>query len=255
MSPSPPVSALCLNCGQNVAGKFCANCGQENRPPVVPLGEFIGDVSGEFVSWDAKIIRSLVPLLFRPGFLTNEYIAGKRVSYLFPSRLFIIINFVFFLLAQQFDPLTAKSLADPKPFTPTALSEKFDNEVANILPSFLLAIIPLFAGMLKLVYILTERYYTEHLVFAFHFFAFVLVAYTPLLFVKNETAINVWLLGVPFVYLACALRTVYRESLGLTALKTLLLWMGYVTLLIVYAIFVLSIASMRSGFPWLNLVS
>jgi hypothetical protein len=39
-----------------------------------------------------------VPLIFRPGFLTAEFIAGHRARYVPPFRLYLIISFAMFLL-------------------------------------------------------------------------------------------------------------------------------------------------------------
>ncbi|MCO4799896.1 MAG: DUF3667 domain-containing protein, partial [Colwelliaceae bacterium] len=41
--------------------------------------------------------RTLFPLIFKPGFLTNEYIAGRRVHYVPPLRLYLFISIIFFI--------------------------------------------------------------------------------------------------------------------------------------------------------------
>jgi hypothetical protein len=43
------------------------------------------------------VFRTMKPLLFNPGFLTNEYIRGRRQSYVPPVRLFLFFSFIFFL--------------------------------------------------------------------------------------------------------------------------------------------------------------
>ena len=40
----------------------------------------------------------MLALLLKPGRLTNEFIVGKRVTYVLPIRLYIFLSFVFFLM-------------------------------------------------------------------------------------------------------------------------------------------------------------
>ncbi len=94
----PPKPINCLNCGQPINGNFCSNCGQEAEDHRTALMPMVHDVMGEFLQWDSKLFRTLIPLLFRPGFLTNEYNNGKRVSYLSPFKMFLTVSVLFFLL-------------------------------------------------------------------------------------------------------------------------------------------------------------
>ena len=52
-----------------------------------------------FLSIDSKLAHSLPALLFRPGFLTQEYLNGKRQRYLDPVRMFITIVVIYFIVA------------------------------------------------------------------------------------------------------------------------------------------------------------
>ena len=90
----------CLNCGRPTGetDNFCPNCGQENEDETVPLTPLVADALSEIVSWDSKLARTLLPLLFRPGFLTNEFLAGRRVRYLSPLKMYLVISAIFFLV-------------------------------------------------------------------------------------------------------------------------------------------------------------
>ena len=101
----PPKPERCLNCGAAATGKFCAECGQENEDQTIALKLLVGDLLSDLASFDSKLFRTLVPLLVRPGFLTNEYNAGKRVCYLSPFKLYLTASLVFFLVL----PLTGRS--------------------------------------------------------------------------------------------------------------------------------------------------
>ena len=98
----------CLNCGTPGDGNFCANCGQENKDHTVALKPLMADLMAEFASWDSRLFRTLVPLTIRPGFLTNEYNAGRRAAYLSPLKLYLTISVLFFLVLAWKNPLAGQ---------------------------------------------------------------------------------------------------------------------------------------------------
>jgi hypothetical protein len=54
------------------------------------------EATGRYLAFDGKLWKSLFPLLFRPGFLTRAYFAGRRKRYIGPARLFLVSSLVFF---------------------------------------------------------------------------------------------------------------------------------------------------------------
>lgn len=88
----------CLNCGAFVQGKYCQDCGQAN---IEPKETFLGMVQHFFediTHFDSKFFSSLKYLLFRPGFLSKQYVEGKRTKYLHPVRMYVFTSAAFFLL-------------------------------------------------------------------------------------------------------------------------------------------------------------
>jgi len=64
----------------------------------LPVRHFVKDLFGDVFTFDSKFFRSIFPLLLKPGHLTNEYLEGKRVSYIYPMRLYIFTTFLFFFV-------------------------------------------------------------------------------------------------------------------------------------------------------------
>lgn len=88
----------CRNCGAQAPAVFCPSCGQETQLALPTARQFIKDAAGRYVSFDGRLWRTLGALLFRPGFLTREYLAGRRRRYVRPARLFLVLSIAMFAL-------------------------------------------------------------------------------------------------------------------------------------------------------------
>ena len=91
----------CLNCGTALQGKFCYNCGQENLEIKESFGHMMNHAISDYFHFDDQFFHTLKPLFFKPGFLTNEYMAGRRARYLHPVKMYIFISLVYFVILFQ----------------------------------------------------------------------------------------------------------------------------------------------------------
>jgi hypothetical protein len=89
----------CLNCGEVLTGQHCSHCGQRATVKVLSLWGMTRDLLGDITNFDSRLWRTLVPLAFRPGVLTQDYLRGRRASYTPPFRMYLILSVAFFLLA------------------------------------------------------------------------------------------------------------------------------------------------------------
>ena len=113
--PPRPRPDHCLNCAAPARGRFCAECGQEIKDHTVALRPLLADLLAEVASWDSKLLRTLGALIARPGFLSNEYNAGRRVPYLSPLKLYLTVSVLFFLLVSWRTPLGGLVAVNPPP--------------------------------------------------------------------------------------------------------------------------------------------
>lgn len=334
---------LCANCHHPVEGRFCGRCGQEDRTYLLSLFELAGEFIGELFNYDSRFFRTLRPLLFRPGFLTCQYILGKRHHYLSPVRLYIFISLLFFFffalltdidfeqirtasegdvpvaagqrdLTEEERAEVARALRDveqkldlppglldksgqqapptedrraaieaapaeqaepqqPAQFRPSVEFEGDKVEVSGFgspevearlergaralqknpkafvqaaiqqIPTMMFVFLPLIALALKLFYVGSRRYYTEHLIFTLHFHSAVfLLLLFWLLFLEARTAwsalepVSPWItaavwLYIPY-YLFRSLRVVYGQGRFVTLLKFVMLQAAYFTALL-----------------------
>ncbi|AAZ24721.1 DUF3667 domain-containing protein [Colwellia psychrerythraea] len=92
----------CENCHFPLNGPYCAHCGQEADSKLKYFWVVIMHLLDDIFSFDSRASRTVIPLLTRPAFLTNEYFAGRRVHYVPPLRLYLFISIVFFITLKFF---------------------------------------------------------------------------------------------------------------------------------------------------------
>lgn len=92
----------CLNCGEVAPGNFCPACGQETAPAPRNLREFLRGRRARYVTREGQLWQTLSRLLWHPGALTAEYLAGRRVRYLRPLQLYLLASVIVFAAVQAF---------------------------------------------------------------------------------------------------------------------------------------------------------
>jgi hypothetical protein len=116
---SPPLTH-CENCGAELQGHWCAQCGQPAIEYRRSFRYVVADLLNEFLNWDSKFFTTIALLILKPWRLTNEFLAGKRVRYVNPLRLYLLASILFFFAVNfgtkgiHFDPskLDAKDRAE-----------------------------------------------------------------------------------------------------------------------------------------------
>jgi hypothetical protein len=88
----------CLNCQTTVIGRYCHNCGQENLEPKETVWHLVTHFFNDITHFDGKFFATVKLLLLKPGFLSREYVAGRRASYLNPIRMYVFTSAFFFLI-------------------------------------------------------------------------------------------------------------------------------------------------------------
>ena len=194
----------CAGCGAELSGqRFCGACGERKLgSDDYSLLHFFEHALHEVTSVDAKALRSAWALLARPGFLTSEFLAGRRRQYLKPMTVFVLTNAAFFLISYRFGlfhtkltgflsgdlgslytPLVARKAA-ALGLTAEQFGQRFDQIVPDIQRLLFFFSMPALAAVLAPIF--RRRYFVEHLVYSTHFHAFFLlftVIWLPLLFI------------------------------------------------------------------------
>lgn len=241
LRPSPN----CLNCGAAVATRFCAECGQENTTYRVSLARLVGDLFEELFQLESRLWRSLATLFRRPGLLTLDYNAGRRVRYTTPLRLYLIASVAYFFVGSvlpqtkvpsnvRFDLADVnadKDVQNASPFVkdifqrvqanakdPQATIARVRHALTEWAPRIAAGLVPLMALLTWLVFRRPKLYFVEHLVFALHAHAtaFFLLLVTEVL---PFGIVGVIAFFAMLALLFLAARRVFEQSRLATALK------------------------------------
>lgn len=111
---------LCGNCLSALTGLYCAHCGQKQKSAIRHVGLLAGEFFNDVLNLDAKLLRTLKPLLFKPGFLSLEYFAERRARYVSPLKLYFLLSLVAFFLIQRSVDLAADDQAPIRVEAPAA---------------------------------------------------------------------------------------------------------------------------------------
>ncbi len=275
MASSPPT---CSNCGTPLDGPYCSQCGQRAGTGALRIGDLASEMIGDIFTWDSRLWRTLWPLLFKPGFLTAQYIAGRRARYLPPLRLYLVISFVMFLMLsvgntsltfekEQLagpDPTVSHdtgsdggeriSIGLSEPDSPQWLRDLDQRLQANVhklrddpgtfsslmlerMPQMMFLLLPLFALLVRISYLLAPYHYLQHLVFSLHYHSFVYLLYIigqclEWAGVRSDGPLFLLLL----IYLPLALHRTYGTSTGGAIGRSVFIYISYaIVLLLTFA--------------------
>lgn len=107
MNEVTPFQGLhCANCGEPLQGAFCHRCGQSVHSVLKPMHGMVEETVETLLHIDGRIVHTLPRLYLKPGLLTLEYFAGRRIRYIAPFRLmFVLCLLAFFALHGSLDSL------------------------------------------------------------------------------------------------------------------------------------------------------
>ncbi len=93
--------------------------------------QFMREAAGRYVALDGRLWRTLGALVFRPGFLTREYLAGRRRRYIRPARLFLVASLLLFAVLRIFVELQGVEVLSPTKDEPAPAASKADAKNEN----------------------------------------------------------------------------------------------------------------------------
>jgi hypothetical protein len=187
----------CISCGSLVVENYCGTCGEKRlEAHDLTLKHYAEESFEGITHFDNKFFKSVWLLISRPGLLSEDFSNGKRVPYMRPFALFFVCNLLFFFLQNSnMFSLPLSSFYNFWPYTefhtqevinkiaPTdalmsSISASFNEKMRLESKAFLFIIIPFLA--IGGIILRRKRYFSEHLTFATHYLAFLLLYFTAI---------------------------------------------------------------------------
>ena len=197
----------CGNCGAALSGPYCSACGQHAHDSARSIATLFHDAWHLLTHVDGRLWGSLYLLLLRPGRLTQEYFAERRVRYLPPVRLYLVLSVLFFAFVVVAPPSVNPTSGSPSQSVQGNKREGFTLDTADCaklhtslqwlenplrracmrqvntrgealtsaffrsIPKMMFVFVPMMALVMLALYWRPRRYYVEHLVFFLHIHA------------------------------------------------------------------------------------
>ena len=233
-----------------LVGQYCHRCG-EKLPDAhdLTIKHFLHHGLDELTHLDSKIFRTVRALVFHPGLLTVEYLAGRRQRYVLPLRMFLVIfalnlflytrpgaalyDIHFVMSASPQGKLLDSKLeraAAKRNMSKEALFDRINEHWQHNVSLFQLADVFFFAVWLAVLN--WRRYFVEHLIFALHTlsFSFLFSSVLWLYYLHYGFKQNIFLIGISFMvqllYLWRAVPRMYGTTGANSLLKSFVLLIG-----------------------------
>lgn len=97
----------CQNCKRELSleDNFCPTCGQVNDTQRLSIKHYLSEYLSGFFEFDNRFLRTVFPLLIKPGKVSKDYVNGRRIYYANPFQLYLHITILFFLTVGIFQTL------------------------------------------------------------------------------------------------------------------------------------------------------
>ncbi len=125
----------CQNCGYELSleDNFCPKCGQVNDTRRLSVKQYFSEYLAGFFEFDNRFLRTVVPLLIKPGTVSKNYVNGRRIYYANPFQLYLHITILFFLMVGVFK--TIDSFKPGSQSSPVVLTDVDQEETSQLLDS------------------------------------------------------------------------------------------------------------------------
>src|SRR6266404_1066213 len=189
----------CPTCNKAVSTSYCPACGEcPLRAQDLTFRGLLSQVAQACTNIDGPLLRSFRSLVSQPGVLTVAYLQGQRKPYTLPLQLFLVSNVLFFAMqsltgAKIFSTPLDQHLhndiwggvaqqvithrLETRRTTLGLYAPVFNQAVALNAKSLIVVMVLPFAMLPAIVFYRSRRPFVAHVVFALHFYTFLLLLF------------------------------------------------------------------------------
>jgi hypothetical protein len=263
---------VCKSCGNEFVGVYCNICGEkilETKDRT--FRTFLSNILLTITFTDNKFLKTFWMVISNPGFLSKEYVEGRRVNYLRPLQLFFILNLIYFLfpllqlfntsLRTQMNFRTHSAIVKQMVFSEIGKDsfalrgyELMYNDKSNSLAKLMIIVFVIVASFpMMMIYRKRNRFFTDHIALAVELTAFNLAVNAIMLSLflmglssalhmthlgwekyLNDTTLTIIFVVTNTYFLFAAARTFYNQRGWILIIKVVLGLLGLFVALEVY---------------------
>ena len=187
----------CKSCGNNHQENYCPACGEKAfHPKQLSIKHFLEETFEGFVHFDSKFLYTLKILITKPGQVSLDYTEGRRVKYMKPVQLFLVVNLIYFIIMIGNTNTYGLSLYNYVTYRPfinfntwqivkqklahsklsySEFQQLFNERIVSDSKEFIFLFILLYGIIFGLFLFWKKKYFVEHLIFAANFMTMVLI--------------------------------------------------------------------------------
>ena len=222
------IQQKCQNCGNEIESDYCSSCGQVYESRIKPFASLVRDFLGDIFAFDSRASITIKKLIFYPGFLTKEYLQGKRLQYVPPTRLYVLLSLLLlFMISINTSQNSTKLMIYPG-FLEWYDNDKWEGNIGSVnfeihnsaipletdfmttISRLAFILLPLIALILKIMFL--NKYYIEHLIHAIHIMSFIFFMFIIYEFIKLLPLVSIGQITIPFPDIITFMKTFMLHS-------------------------------------------
>jgi hypothetical protein len=91
---------ICMHCNNQYEGDYCNVCGQKYDVDRITWSYVYQNIFTGLLNLGEGFLRTLIDLLYRPGYMIRDYLEGHRKPYFKPFQLLFVLSAIFLIYMQ-----------------------------------------------------------------------------------------------------------------------------------------------------------
>lgn len=249
------INNICLNCENELNGKYCSECGQKSDTQRITLKRFIfHDVLHGTLHLEKGILFTAKQALICPGRAALNYIEGKRKRYYNVFLLILIIIGLLLFLRHNYEALLMSQgrLKIEKKVELNEVSKKFDDFFSQKSKIIILLFVPLAAVNSLILFKRKKLNLSEHAIIAgmillgmllfatfAHFIFYINIITTLTDFVYD--GITIFFIAITLIYIGYAYYNAFQKEYSLIGILSRVILFFVLMFFEIFALLIISI--------------
>lgn len=239
----------CLNCGEEITGNFCSNCGQKKFKRI-DRKYIIDELQYSFIHTNKGFFYSVKNIIRNPGKTAKDFINGNRVNHYKPILLaFLLSTFSAFI---SYKVIGLNEIMDNY-YAGKVQGSTFMKEYQTFTSSYnaiiMLLMVPIYSFFTKLAFRKWGNNYYEHIVMNAYILSFytiflIIIVYPLMYIFRDNSSFIMALLGIVFFSIPVIMVLFFKDFYKDKPIRNIMLKVAAVCALTIVFMFIVMIIAM-----------